>query len=151
MNILNKTEKQKILENLEKFGIKMLPYILTQTGKEKIRAFSGNLTPEEIKKLHNYIYIETIGLYMAKIEEDGLRLSLDGTHILKPNKNIIELNEEQAEKWMKGEDLSINELQEQIKNKSDFIVIKSGEDFLGCGKIGKDKLINFIPKERRRK
>lgn len=147
MIILNKEQKLEIEKSLNKLGINKLNYILTQTGREKLRAFSGSLIPEEIFRLHNYIYIETIGLYIAKIEKDGVRLSLDGSHILKPDKNILELNEAQANSWMKGEDLNLESL--DLKDKEGYIVIKHKEDFLGSGKIGKEKLINFLPKERR--
>ena len=46
MNIkfISSGEKKKLLRELnEKFGISKLPYLLFETGKEKIRGFSGTL------------------------------------------------------------------------------------------------------------
>ena len=45
---------------------------------------------------------------------------------------------------MKGIDISYN-------GKSGFVLIKYENDFIGCGKITKDKILNFVPKERRLK
>ena len=45
-----------------------LPYLLLETGKEKIRAFSGNLTREDIFNLGKIANMEIIGLYFVKKE-----------------------------------------------------------------------------------
>jgi len=45
MKFVKSTEKKKILQQLEKqFGITKLPFLLTKSGKEKIRGFTGDLT-----------------------------------------------------------------------------------------------------------
>ena len=31
----------------------------------------------------------------------------------------------------------------------DYVILKSGEDFIGCGRISKGKIFNFVPKNRR--
>ena len=36
-----------------------------------------------------------------------LRLSLDGSQLLKPSKNIIQINDAQAQQWLKGQDIFI--------------------------------------------
>ena len=154
MKTLNKNQKKEIEEKLNRFGIKKLPYLLFQTGKEKIRGFSGSLSREEIEALHKLIYIESIGLYLAKFQGQELRLSFDSPHLLKNqiNKNILELSKEQAEEYMKGKDLILDkELKQKIKseNISGFIILKYKEDLLGCGKLSEDKISNYVPKERR--
>ncbi len=148
MNIhfIKSKEKKKIVEKLqEKYGISELPYLLIKSGKEKTRAFSGNLNKEEIQKLSEIARIEVMGLYIIK-EEHDLRLSLDATHLLKEqiSKNIIEINEEQAMSWMKGQDL-------EIKVPRETVVIKYGDSFLGCGKSNGEKIFNYVPKDRRAK
>ncbi|MEK6893552.1 MAG: hypothetical protein AABX07_05090 [Nanoarchaeota archaeon] len=139
-------EKRKIIAELNaQFGIEELPYLLLETGKEKLRAFSGNLSKEEILSLAEVANIEIIGAYLLKKEHD-FRLSFDAAHLLKNkiSKNILEINEEQAREWMRGNDL-------QIKAEKGTFVIKCKEDFLGCGKSNEEVLFNYVPKDRRRR
>lgn len=143
MKLLNKTEKKKIIQELEQFGISKLPYLLIETGKEKIRGYSGNLSIQEISKLARTARLEIIGLYLFKCDL-GLRLSLDATQILKPTKKIIQIDDKQAQSWFKGEDLNITTTQQG------FAIIKHNQDFLGSGKVAGNNIIkNFMPKERR--
>ncbi|MCX6747325.1 MAG: hypothetical protein NTU63_04310, partial [Candidatus Pacearchaeota archaeon] len=58
-------------------------------------------------------------------------------------KNIIELDDLQAEEWFKGHDLEIKE------QNNGFKVLKYKDDFVGCGKLSNNRLTNFVPKERR--
>ncbi len=146
IDFIKSNEKRRIIDSLnEQFGISNLPYLLIQTGKEKIRAFSGHLSKEEIYDIGNLARIEFIGLYIIKKEED-YRLSIDATNLLKEqiNKNIIELNEENFQKWIRGHDLD-------IQAQKGTVVIKYLSDFIGCGKSNGKKIFNYIPKERRLK
>lgn len=147
MNIkfLSSKEKKQIMEKLnENYGISNLPHLFLQIGKEKIRAFSGSLTREEISKIARYANIEIIGIYLAKIEKDGLRLSHDAVTLLadKITKNIIDINDSQAYEWLKGNDLN-------IKAQKGYVVVRNKNLLLGCGKSTCEKIINFVPKERR--
>ena len=148
MNIkfLKSSEKKKLLRELEEqFGITELPYLLLETGKEKIRGFSGTMTKEEIIELSKIANVEIIGLYLFK-KEKNLRLSLDATQILvnQINKNIIEINKDQLESWLRGKNLDI------IKELGVYVIkYKDTGDFIGCGISDGKKIINYIPKERR--
>lgn len=153
IHILSKNEKIQV-ENLLKnqFGIKSIPGILNKKGAEKIFIFQGDMFPKEIKELEQLTQIERVGVYFAKIFQDKqgyehIRLSIEGTQILgnQFTKNIFELNEEQAEKWMQGEELNIK------TGKREFIIMKHKQDFLGTGKASEEKIGNFIPKSRRLK
>ena len=86
-----------------------------------------------------------MGVYFAKEVNDEIKLSIEGVYIFKKEikKNIIELNESEKESWLRGEDI------EKKTDKRGFFVIKSGEDYLGCGKASENKIGNFIPKSRR--
>lgn len=145
MKPLASTDKKKIQKKLnEQFGIASLPYLLLQFGKEKIRLYSGSLSKEELYKLDNELRIENIGLYFAKLEKDGLRLTLDGVQLLKNQitKNILELSDKQADDWLKGNDL-------EIHSDKSFKILKNNSEFIGCGKSTGEKITNFVPKERR--
>ena len=139
-------EKRRIEADLEtQFGITKLPYLLLETGKEKIRGFSGSLSKEEIAKLARIANIELIGLYALKKEQD-FRLTIDTTHLLKDQitKNIVELNDEQLDRWLRGFDI-------ETKTQTGTVIIKHGSDFIGSGKSNGDKIFNYVPKDRRLK
>ncbi|MDP3027515.1 MAG: hypothetical protein Q8N63_07455 [Nanoarchaeota archaeon] len=145
MKIIYSSEKKKILEKLnEQYGISKLPYLLLKFGEDKIRIYSGSLSNEELNTLAANLRIENIGLYFAKQEKDGIRLTLDGIQVLKEQitKNIFELTDKQAEEWLRGFDLD-------VKTGRGFKILKNNNEFLGCGKSTGDRIANFVPKERR--
>lgn len=145
MHILKSTEKQKILDQLNKqFGIKELPYLLIQFGEERLRVYSGSLSREELETLDKNIRIENAGIYAINLRNDEIRLTLDGTQLFKNQitKNILEVNDEQAEQWLKGNDII-------IEAERGFKILKYNNEFIGCGKSTGEKISNFVPKERR--
>jgi NOL1/NOP2/fmu family ribosome biogenesis protein len=145
MKPLTSTDKKRIIEKLnEQFGITDLPYLIIQFGKEKLRLYTGILSKEELYHLNNEARIETIGLYFAKYENDGIRLTLDGVQLLKSQitKNILELNNKESEDWLKGNDLD-------IKTDYGWKILTHENEFIGCGKSTGEKISNFMPKERR--
>lgn len=86
---------------------------------------------------------QSSGIYFGKIEKDGLRLSIEGSFLVGKvaKKGVLEVDEEEAIKWLKGGDLE--------RNFEGYCILKWGEYFLGCGR-GNGKIIkNFVPKERR--
>ena len=147
LKFLNQNEKKELIKKLnEQFGIKEIPWPIAKWGNERIIIFSGDANEKEIEKIRELTIIEGIGLYFAK-EEYGLRLSLEATQLLKSQitKNIFELDDKQAEEWMKGHELNIQ------TGKKGFVIMKYKDDFLGCGKASENKISNFVPKERRLK
>ena len=79
-----------------------------------------------------------------KEEENHIRLSLDAAHLLKDEitKNIIEINSQQLNDWIRGKDLD-------IQAQKGVVIIKNNKDFIGCGISNGLKIFNYIPKERR--
>ena len=146
IKILSKYETNEILGKLqEQFGIKEIPGIMLRIGQERIFLYQGALHEKEIIKLEMAVPVERIGVYFAKIQNDELRLSIEGTHVLKNqiNKNIFEINDEQLNTWMHGSELQIE------TGKKTFLVMKNKDDLLGTGKASEKKITNFIPKSRR--
>lgn len=140
MRFIKANEKKWLVGELENFGVKKIPYLLLETGKEKIRGFSGTLAKEQIQKLQELARVEIIGLYLFKREKFGLRFSLDGSMAFELDG--VEISDAEVEKWMRGEDLE-TDLENGI------YVVKNKGDVLGCGKSNGEKLSGFIPKERR--
>jgi NOL1/NOP2/fmu family ribosome biogenesis protein len=160
IQILDKTKKKKIIECVDAFGINKIPELLIKTGIERVRAFSGNLSSEELMSLWRVLPVEGVGLYVAKesVDKSGVRevrLSVDGIHLWKEQikNNIIQLNVEQEKEWFKGRNIELNEEQKDFLNFKGLVVVRSfdGMDFIGMGKIGGGVLYGYLPKERRRK
>lgn len=148
IQLLNQKQLNEIYKNLkEQFGISNIPGWIMKLGEEKLFLFSGDATYEEIKKLERIVPVERIGVYFAKIIREDVKLSIEGSQILKNQieKNIFELDEEQAEKWMMGQELNLK------PGKKGFVVMKYKDNFMGCGKASEDKISNFVPKTRRLK
>ena len=83
INFLKSSEKKKLVKQLDDlYGLKKLHYLLLETGKGKIRGFSGSLMKEQLRELADIARVEIIGLYLMRKEKNGdLRLSLDGSGI----------------------------------------------------------------------
>lgn len=148
LKILSINEKKKIEKSLqEQFGITEIKGLLVKRGEERIFLFQGNLNPKQIHELEKTIPLERIGIYFAKIIRDEPKLSIEGAQILKDQikKNTFELNKEQSEQWMSGQELLLK------TGKKGFIILKYQEDLLGCGNASEEKITNFIPKSRRLK
>ena len=139
-----KKRKKLLVQLNEQFGVREIPRVLFETGKEKVRGFSGDLTIDELYSLDKLANVEFMGLYLFRPELGFLRISFDGALLLKEqfSKNVALLNEEQVEKWMNGASLELD-LDRGI------YVVKCGEDVFGCGISDGKVLINFVPKERR--
>ncbi len=148
IKILSKKEKQEILNKLqEQFGITNIPGYLVKIGKERIYLFQANIHPQIFNEIKEITRVEKAGAYVGKELNNFMRLSIEGTQLFKNQiiKNIFELNEEQAQHWMQGEELNIE------TGKKEILVMKYENDFLGCGKASEKKITNFIPKNRRLK
>ena len=90
----------------------------------------------------NGLRINNMGMYFAKKEREGLRLTIEGAQLLHAKKRVISLTKEQAEQWMQGEDIP-------MEGNQGFVILHAGEDILGCGMLKNNLLRNMTPKERR--
>ncbi len=145
MKLLSKSEKNKIIERLKRFGITDLNHLLIETGKSKIRGYTGSLSREELSLLDANINIDNIGLYLFKLSPD-IRLTIDACHMFQEQitKNIIEVTEKQKNKWLNGKNLEVKD-----EEKRGFVILRYKDDLLGCGKLSNGRITNFVPKERR--
>lgn len=144
--ILNYKEKKKILYKLNsQFGIEEIDYTLLRIGKERINSFTGDL--QLLNKISELWVIEGVGCYFGKEQNNEIRLSIEGSQLVKnqAHKKIIKLTKEQKEKWMHGQQLELK------TGERGFVLIKYKDDFLGTGKASEEKIGNFIPKQRRLK
>jgi NOL1/NOP2/fmu family ribosome biogenesis protein len=147
MNIrfIKSSEKRDILEELEDiYGIKELNYLLIETGKEKIRAYSGSLSKDEIMELSKLVNIEIIGMYLINKKDSLPRISFDASSLLRNQivKNVVIINKDQYEKWIRGYDL-------EISCSPGISILKFDNEVVGIGKSNNIKIFNYVPKERK--
>ncbi|MFA5020075.1 MAG: hypothetical protein WC533_03165 [Candidatus Pacearchaeota archaeon] len=146
---LDNTKKKKLISEIEEqYGIDNIPFLIIETGKDKYRIYSGELSKDEIKELSKSVRIEFIGSKICKKDNVNVRLNFDMLNLplIKEqiNKNIVEINEEQIKPWLKGENVEKN-----VNLSSSYLVVKNKGDFLGMGQNGKTFIKNYVPKERR--
>jgi NOL1/NOP2/fmu family ribosome biogenesis protein len=147
MKFLNSKQKRAVVEGLrETYGITELNYSLIEAGKKRIRAFSGNLAGDEILRLGEFTNIEVIGMYLISQKDDDFRLNFDAVSLLRNEitKGIVEISREQAERWMRGQDID-------FECPRGIVVLKFGEELMGVGKSNGVKIFNYVPKERKLK
>ncbi len=117
--------------------------VLLQSRKKKIY-----LVNKEIRRLDDSaLRIDKMGMYFGEIMKDGdIRLSIEGSQMVGPcaEKNVVELDDDEARQWFKG-----NDVEKQGIKEEGFAIIKSNNDFMGCGKIKDSRIINYVPKTRR--
>jgi NOL1/NOP2/fmu family ribosome biogenesis protein len=155
---MDKSKKKRFIEGISNFGISKIDETLVKWGSERVRAYSGDLTREDVAALASIAPIEGIGLYLGKDSIDKrtgvheYRLSMDSVNLLKDKvtENIIDIDEEQEKEWFFGRNIQLDK--EQYKELNGFVAVRSRKDrdFVGVGKVGQDGILyNFIPKERR--
>jgi len=145
MKLLLGTKKKQIVQELhERFGVSRVDGLFLQFGKEKIRLYCGSLSREELTSLDSVLRLESVGLYFAKIQNDGVRLTLEGCEIVKDQitKNLLPISNEDADRWFHGQDLA-------IAHEPAFKILTNNQDIIGCGKSTGDRITNSLPKERR--
>ena len=138
----------KDLTLIEKSMLAKILFDLTNKTNEFIKDQKDKiyLINKEFANINlDQLRINNLGLYFGTISKGNLRLSIEGSQLVGPKatKNILELNDKQVKEWLKGEDVNIE------SELTGFLIIKNNKDYLGCGKIIENKLLNFIPKGRR--
>ena len=140
LRFYNSKEKKELLKQLEEqFGInEELEVLFFENSQDKIFVLSKEFAEIDPKGLR----INNSGMYFAKKEREGLRLSLEAAQLFSIRKNIIPVNKAQAELWMQGQDIS-------LEGDMGFVILKQEKDILGCGMLKNNILRNMVPKERR--
>src|SRR3989338_5925459 len=144
LKFLNSKETKEILKLIEEqWGAKLkLDYAFARNSKHRVFIINKDISKIDFSKLR----INSVGMYFCDLE-NGIRLSIEGSQIIGPEatKNVVEINEEQIKKWMKGEDLEI----ENKEKCNGFVIIKHENDFLGTGKFKDNRVLNYVSKSRR--
>lgn len=144
LKILNNKEIKEILKLIEsQWGAKLkLDYGFLKNNKGRVFLISRDISEIDISKLR----LNSVGMYFCEIDNKGIRLSIEGSQIVgtKAAKNVVELSEEEAKRWLKGEDL-----EKECKDCNGFVILRHNKDFLGTGKYANGRILNYVGKNRR--
>lgn len=147
LKILKRKEIKAILSKLhEQWGFdKELDYIFLEGKEGKIFIVNREISNIDLGKLR----INSAGLYIAKVINDRVRMSIEGSQLIGPfaSKNVLEISDKLARLWMKGYDIPFDE--EKGKSLNGFQIIKNNNDYLGSGIFKENRILNFVPKARR--
>jgi NOL1/NOP2/fmu family ribosome biogenesis protein len=144
LRFINSKERKELLARVvERWGSELSEdYVFLMNTKNKVFVVSRDVERVDLEKIR----VNNIGLYFGEVtERDELRLSIEGSSIVgrKAKKNVLEVSAEQARRWFAGEDLEVTD------ERAGFMIVRSGENILGCGKLTGKRLLNFVPKARR--
>ena len=143
LKILNKKEVKNIFSIIKKqFDADVdLDYVFLMNNKNKLYIVNKEAFNMDLDKLR----INSFGLYFGELRDNELRLSMEGSQLIgaKAKKNVLELGDKESREWLKGYDSSL-----KLKERG-FVIIKHNNDFLGCGKVVQNKVLNYVPKTRR--
>lgn len=143
LKILKRKELKKILEIIRKqWDVEVkLDYCFLLNNKNRLFIVNKDIDKVDFSKIR----VNNLGLYFGELREGTLRLSIEGSQIIGKyaKRNVLELDDEQLNSWVKGEDFFI---ESDLKG---FVLIKYKDDFYGSGKMIENKLLNFVPKSRR--
>ena len=148
MNIkpMRRRDASKLLSQIEsEYGYKpedfLDKYVFFVSDKNKIYLINNDIKDINLEKVR----INSLGLYLCEINNNQIRLSIEGSQMIGPKatKNILEVDDLTARSWLKGEDLECD------PSLNSFVIIKNNNDFLGCGKCKEGKVFSYMPKIRR--
>jgi NOL1/NOP2/fmu family ribosome biogenesis protein len=110
-------------------------------GKERIYVINRDIEKVDLKNIR----VNSMGLYIAELKNDQLRVSIEGSQLIGPTakKNVCELTKDQLRQWFMGQDIDVDGSYEG------FVILKHGQDYVGSGKFKEGIILNFVPKARR--
>ncbi len=143
LTFLNAKEVKNLKKQIEEqWGIVFTTdKAFAQTTRERIQLISRDIEKIDTTK----IFLDNVGMYFCDIKNEELRLSIEGTQLIGKcaTKNVVDLTQEEMRFWLKGNDIP------KQTNCKGFVIMKHKNDFLGCGKIKGDGIMNFVAKTRR--
>jgi NOL1/NOP2/fmu family ribosome biogenesis protein len=135
---------KRIIEKNYGCNIDFSSYDFYVTKRNEVFIAIKNLEEELIKKASYF------GFYFGKLKRnEKIQLSVEGSQIVGKiaSKNIAILNDENISRFMESLECKWENLINCETN--NFVLIKHGEDFFGCGILRENKIESLIPKARR--
>lgn len=147
LKILNTRDVKKIRQIIQEFygGFFVKDYAFLQNEKGRLFLVNKDLAKLDILKLR----VDKIGLYIAEVKENSVRLSKEGVQLLaKENesklKNVVEIDDKEMKKYFVGENLD-----KDLGEESKFVLLSYLGDIFSCAKYKEGVIINHLPKIHR--
>ena len=146
MKLLNLRERKFLEDRLRSlYGVEagFGDLVLIKCGRGRIRA----TTKETLELASRLRGIQQIGLYVMKVANGDISLSVEGSQLLgdEIKSNVIKLDEGQVEKWMKAIPIKM-----EITYHGRYVVGKFNRLYLGSAMVSRNGfLYPQIPKWRR--
>ena len=151
LHILNSKERKGFHALLaQQFGFtgEINGVIMRNEKKERYLIFTRDLAGFDTGALK----IDAMGLYIAAFMKGKLRLTIEGAERIGPHatKNVIALNDTEAAAWIAGGSIPLDIIEADVGGIPDgtFVIVRHGDDWLGCGRKSDAFLHNYIPKTR---
>ncbi len=148
LNSKERKEFHKLLHEQFGFAGEIDGLLFHNDKQEKYFLFSSDLAHFDSRELR----VDTMGLYIAAFMKGKLRLTIEGAERIGPHatKNVIALNDEEAQAWIAGANIPIDILEEDVSDILDgtFLIVQHGADWLGTGRKADQFLYNYVPKTR---
>ncbi|MCK4670682.1 MAG: hypothetical protein KAT43_05775 [Nanoarchaeota archaeon] len=141
LNTRKVKELKKIISDVWGVDFEREVAFLQSPNKGRIYIVNKDIADLDLSKIR----IDSLGLYICTWTDRGLRLSFEGSQLIGPlaKKNVVELTIKQRDEWIKGCDIEFE------SDSNEFLIVKCGRDYFGCGKMREGMLFNFVPKTRR--
>jgi len=111
------------------------------SNKNRLYAASKGVRMVDLARLK----LSSIGLFFGDYKKEQLRLSVEGSQLVGPwaKKNVVEIPDVFVIPWLRGIDIAFK------ARGSGIVIVKNKSDFLGCGKVKDNQILNMVPVERR--
>ncbi len=150
LTILNTRDIKSIKEQLRaQFGYAFEEeYVYLRNEKNRLFLTTRDMANVNLDALR----VDRIGLYVAELSDNEVRLSKEGAQLLvedarkgkKEVQNCLSLSKEEVEQYFLGQDIP-----RDLGREARFVILLHGRDVLGCAKYKEGKILNFHPKIHR--
>jgi len=146
MKLLSKEELKKIINFLKDYyGIKEILFNLEDFIFVRNKEGKVFMLRKEFQKFLKKLNPSNNGLYILKLEKNGIRFSIEGSQLF----GVF------AEKRIMEHDLkdfyyvSKEEKEIKVPYEDGYYILKMGKDFGGSVEVRKGRIRDFIPKDRK--
>ncbi len=91
----------------------------------------------------NFELTGSIGLYFGKKENDGIRVSIQGSQLIKDTDYKLKLDKKLAKRYYNNEKINVSDLNYK---QNPYLLVTYEDLILGCDKVKNGKIINYVNK-----
>ena len=143
-DVINAKAKKAIIQHIEKrFGLTWNDScVLLLDPSDRLYGASREI----FQVIETLTRIDTLGNYWGEWRTNEFRFSIEGAQRFGPHatKNVVLVNKDQAISFLQSQTIIL-----KTNAENGFVIVKCGNDYIGCGRLNKEELVPFIAKNRR--